>query len=266
VGEDTFESNAEQQPAGRWRGVLTWTGLLTAALILYELTRQPALGVVTLCLKFGWEDFKTANWLARVDPWRERARACWWAYLGSGIWRSASVAFLTNLAIIAGIVAFAIAGVQRQALGAGGDRLISSFLGAAGTTVVGYALAGFSAAVGVAIARRNAIRLWLDGSVNVARRYGVWPPPESRKAHRNNLLLILVTTTFPVALVVMGAEYDFLLRWHFQYAGVVLMFTGLLISLFAFACFGFGRSVEAHTIEQCWPPDELPPEPRDPVQ
>ena len=53
----------------------TWLGLLALAWIIVELTHQPALGAVAVCLKFGWEDFRTARWLYNTDPqlWRRRS-------------------------------------------------------------------------------------------------------------------------------------------------------------------------------------------------
>src|SRR6266566_1511806 len=87
----THEAN-ERRSARRWRGAFTWTGLLVVGWALYELTTQPALGAVAVCLKFGWEDFRTARWLRRRDPDRRRGRACFWLYVGNGLWKTAVVA------------------------------------------------------------------------------------------------------------------------------------------------------------------------------
>ena len=35
--------------------------MLAVCFVVYELTHQPALGAIAICLKFGWEDFLTAR-------------------------------------------------------------------------------------------------------------------------------------------------------------------------------------------------------------
>src|SRR5205807_7892047 len=90
----------ERRPARRWHGAFTWTGLLVVGWMLYELTAQPALGAVAVCLKFGWEDFRTARWLRRRDPERRRGRACFWLYAGNGLLKTAGVAFVMTFAMV----------------------------------------------------------------------------------------------------------------------------------------------------------------------
>src|SRR5262245_49615175 len=84
--------------ARRRRWPFGWLGLLALAWVLREMTHQPALAAVALCLKFGWEDFATARWLLRTDPFRRRARACSWLYFAWGLWKTALVAFLMSVA------------------------------------------------------------------------------------------------------------------------------------------------------------------------
>ena len=66
-----------------------WALLLIVAWLVFELTAQPALAVAAVCVKFGWEDFRTARWLRRSDPDRLRGRACFWLYVASGLWKTA---------------------------------------------------------------------------------------------------------------------------------------------------------------------------------
>src|SRR5579883_2341719 len=80
---------------------LSWPMLFVAGWLLYELTTKPTLGAVAVCLKFGWEDFRTAIWLRRNDPRRLRGRACFWLYLASGLAKTAGVAGLMSIAFVA---------------------------------------------------------------------------------------------------------------------------------------------------------------------
>src|SRR5262245_19924297 len=91
---------SEVRPARRWLRPFTWTGLLAIGWILYELTAQPALGAIAVCLKCGWEDFRTALWLQRRDPDRRRGSACFWLYAANGLCKTAAVAFIMSMAVV----------------------------------------------------------------------------------------------------------------------------------------------------------------------
>src|SRR5215469_8220575 len=85
--------DSEERASGRRRGSRSlWLLLLMAAWLIYELTARPALAIVVCCLKFGWEEFRTALWLRRSDRQRGRAWACYFLYLGFGLWRVAGIA------------------------------------------------------------------------------------------------------------------------------------------------------------------------------
>src|SRR5262245_64316596 len=99
MAEVEYEFASEGRPTRRWQGPFTWTGLLAVGWVLYELTAQPALGVSAICIKFGWEDFRTALWLQRRDPHRLRGRACLWLYIANGLLKMTGVALAMTIAI-----------------------------------------------------------------------------------------------------------------------------------------------------------------------
>jgi hypothetical protein len=265
MGEEAFEDGRDESTR-RWYDAIEWGGLLALGFALYEITNQPALGTAVLCLKFGWQDFKTARWLWRNDPWRLRGDACGLLYLGSAFWRAACVAALTNVVILVGVLVFAVR-VRRQAMGGGDVRLFMSFVGATLITVIGYLFAALFAAAAVRIAHKHGIRLWLSGSVNAARRWGTWPPPDTRRPQRNLLLTVLSTSILPVGLGAVAIEYAFLLSWGVPLPDIVAACSGGLVLVLSFVvCMVIGQTVEAPTPSACWPPDELAAWPDDPLQ
>src|SRR5437016_4928589 len=88
----------EEDVPSRRRNFLSWPAVLAAGWLFYELTAQPNLGAAVVCAKFGWNDFRTAWWLRRVDPDRRRAWACFWFYLASALWKTAITATVTIFA------------------------------------------------------------------------------------------------------------------------------------------------------------------------
>src|SRR4051812_3010858 len=87
--EEPTEPNPER-PSHRWSFV-SWPLILAVAFIIFEVTNQPSFAALAMCLKFGWEDFRTAWWLKRPDPDRGRGRACAWLYLAGGLWQTAVI-------------------------------------------------------------------------------------------------------------------------------------------------------------------------------
>ena len=94
---------AQPKPRSRFAFLFSWTGLLMLGWLIYELTAQAALGVMALCVKFGWEDFCTAVWLRRKDPIRSRAKVGFWMYLASGLWKSAVTGIVLAMIVVAAL-------------------------------------------------------------------------------------------------------------------------------------------------------------------
>lgn len=238
------EEQLEEQPRRHLQGPVTWTGLILVGWLLYELTAQPALGVVGVCLKFGWEDFRTAWWLRRRDPNRRRGRACFWLYVANGLWKAALVAFVMGAAL--GMVADQIPGPRRA-------RQFSEVIGAiALTTVFGFALSGLAALRAIWLARRWGLRLWLHSAVHRACWYDAWPPGRVQVGQNNRLgcllftgvLLALFMLLVAGILVYLGGGQGWFLGGAFATLGV------LALVLFFRACSWSGPWAESAS--DCW--------------
>src|SRR5262245_6522225 len=95
-----YNTGEHDDRAGRWANVLSVPLLLVIGWVLYELTAQPALGVAAVCAKFGWDDFRTARWLLRIDPNPARGWACAWLSIANGLVKVSFTATLLSAAII----------------------------------------------------------------------------------------------------------------------------------------------------------------------
>src|SRR5262249_26905341 len=77
--------DAAEEPSDRRRSAVAWGVLLTAAVVVYDLTTQPGLAGVTLALKAGLREFRTALWLRLRDPNHGRGAAHFWLYVCAGM-------------------------------------------------------------------------------------------------------------------------------------------------------------------------------------
>lgn len=179
-----YNTGEHDDRASRWANVLSVPLLLVMGWMLYELTAQPALGVAAVCVKFGWDDFRTAWWLRRRDPDWRRARACFWLYLASGLWK---------LAISASLMIFAF--IILKLMGALGPRAGRHVAGALLTAFGGIALATATSCWAIALALLWRLKLWLNSGLHVARRRDYWPPDGVAGKH-NGAGLLLGTTLF----------------------------------------------------------------------
>lgn len=165
---------------------LSWPMLFLAGWLLYELTTKPTLGAVAVCLKFGWEDFRAAIWLRRIDPWRLRGRACFWLYLASGLAKTAGVAGLMSFAFVA------VSPKGPAAQGARGVAIIEMFAWTGLTTLAGLGCATLTLAYAAVLARWGGFKLWLGRDIHRARRRNDWPPYDLCIVHHNRLEILLV--------------------------------------------------------------------------
>ncbi|OAI45879.1 hypothetical protein AYO44_02470 [Planctomycetaceae bacterium SCGC AG-212-F19] len=255
----TYNTGEPDPSDRRWPSLLTFPVLLLIGWVLYELTAQPALGVAAVCVKFGWDDFRTAWWLRGSDPSRPRGRAFFSLFIASGLWKMAITASL----MIFGYIALHLAGL------AGGKQLAPHIVGTVLTAFFGIALAAGCVALAIFQAWRCDVRLWLHPAMHAARRKNRWPP--QLPAHTANGAGLLCGTTWfalAVPLLLVGLA---LLVQQFQGqiqrgtpgAAVLVVGFPLLCGLTALGLFFFVRHVLngrifAATAAECWK-DTCPP-------
>jgi hypothetical protein len=236
---------------------LSWPMLFLIGWLLYELTTKPTLGAVAVCLKFGWEDFRSAIWLRRNDPRRLRGRACFWLYLASGLAKTAGVA---------GLMSFAFVAVSPKGPAAQGPRWAAIMEMAAWTglaTLAGLACAVLTFNYAAVLARWGGFKLWLGRDIHAARRRNDWPPYGGSAIYKNYLNYLLLVAL--LLLFLTPVLFAFLL------AAAAQLF-GLFVPVFFFLMMGvpllvlhlkdrMSKWLVASHPGECWDLDtELPSE------
>ena len=192
------DSDGSETPPKQRGSFLTLPVIFVVGWIIYEVTHNPAMAAMAMCLKFGWEDFRTARWLWRTDPDRNRGRACYWLYLASGLWQTAVIGVAMVLLTVA---LDQVIQVQQQGAAAIGD-LFSLLRGAFIAILFGFVFSSMSTYIALLSARRYGVHPWLNGSVHIARRQGHWPP---LYGHRNRVMVLVVSTVIVTFLVLVPA-------------------------------------------------------------
>jgi hypothetical protein len=234
---------------------MTWPALFLIGWLIYEVTAQPDLGAAIVCAKFGWNDFCAALWLRRKDPDRGRARACFWFYLASGLWKMAITATLA-------IFAFAfLAANQQNAQKPRADGLPPWFGAVLLTALMGFGLSALTTLIALQLALRYRIKFWLSSSVHRFRRRNSWPPYDVWKLGPNHagrvlltsLILVLVTVTFTLS-IPLGAA----IGQHGNFAIVAIVVVAACACTVAILIFRdiLNHRFVAHTPWQCWGIDE----------
>jgi hypothetical protein len=248
----------QSQPAGRWLGALAWPLVVLIGLLLFELTAQPAVAVIALCLKFGWNDLRTAWWLRRRDSRRGRGWACFFLYISSALWKITLSGFLLLLALFVVLaVVFVIGGKKVQPPDALANQLSAALL----TGLIGASLAMPLSWVAVFLALVSRSKLWLDGQVNRARREDCWPPSDGPANRGNRAGLLILSALIMVWFVSLTATF-FVLLFAFEKAGQAnspLLMTGCWIASFGLNIFAlykfqnyFERMLLARSPSECW--------------
>jgi hypothetical protein len=174
----------DERPRRR-RFALSWLTLLALGWLVYEMTAQPVLGILSVCVKFGWERFRTAWWLLGVDPARRRAWTCFTLYVASALCRVAGAAAMLSAAFILEMIILLDLGVVRQ------PDLRAAVLATLGTLGVNILCAAVAGCAAVVLAHKYRIKVWLHPSVDSARRHDLWPPPDRSPDDRNQAEAIM---------------------------------------------------------------------------
>ncbi len=199
MSSESYEFD-DDRPTKRWKMPLSWPAVLIGAWILYEVTTQPAIAIVTVCLKFGWNDFRTALWIRRRDLDRHRARACFWLYLASGLWKTAvaAVAPLIMLPVLFQLQA----GAQQQPRPPADPP--AQFMAVVLTLFFGFVFSALTTIIASWIAWRHGIRIWLNSALRQDSLDDDWPPLHVMSSAVNHLsrplTAALLTIGFPVTL------------------------------------------------------------------
>lgn len=149
-----------------WKGVLI---CLTVGWLVYELTTQPALGVVVVCFKFALEDVKTGCWLRIQDRNSGRGRSLFWFSLAWGLFKVVWLSFFV-------IFGAGLCWGQAKQQGIPSDWLSKVQVALIGQAVA-LILAAAAGTIAAATAWRYRQKVWLDSEFHEVRRRHTWPPP-----------------------------------------------------------------------------------------
>jgi hypothetical protein len=240
-----------------WIHSIQWPALLLFGWLLYELTAQPAVGITAVCIKFGWNDYRTAFWLRRQDPHQGRGRACFWIYLASGLWKTA----MTATVFMFVIPTIALWRTAPPAANQPND-VPAQFLAACLIAMLGFSLLTLAAGWGMVLGLCYRVKFWVDARVHLERRRNAWPPLEGFVGGINRagrlIVTFLVTTVFPLQGACMVAA-----GYLLQGPGGQNRNPGLLVAFSIFSVFGgpvfilvirdvVKRHLLAATPGECW--------------
>ena len=262
---DVFEIDPSES-----EGLLTclpWWLILTIAFVVTELTAHPAIGASVLCLKFGWDDFRTAAWLRSRDPNQERGTACMWFYFASGTWR----VFLWSFALIVVACLFLKATQPPQVRDPNGNLSVPPEI----ITCLCMCLASFAVAtvltlIAAGSAWKRQVKVWISGPISQSRRLNEWPPrPIPGKLAPTNLLkswLIGTGAGFFLMLFVSGSAVSLAIvkvmlpgvgnNQKSAVLSAVVVGVGLLLIAAMFILLSNDRifsRIEANSPADCWP-------------
>lgn len=176
-------NDSTERRAGLWSDLFSWTGIFMVGWLIYELTTDASLSVVVLCLKFGWEDFKTGLWLRRRDPDTARGRTCFWIFLAWSLAKVAIAGAVSGCVIMVLIFGSQQNGQPRSIL----NLLVEAFL----SMLIGFVLSALATLVALARAWRLGHKIWVDRVVTESRLVDWWPPTSQafRRVNRTGRLV-----------------------------------------------------------------------------
>ena len=255
MSDGTYLESQERPVARRTWLRSPWLVVLMAGWLTYEVTARPALAVAVCCLKFGWEELKTALWLRGADIHRGRGWACGFLYLAFGLWRVTCIACGLGLAMIP------LFEVLKNRGGAQVGQIMQDLeqqaISLAIVTFAGFSLASLTTFIAVMLAAWSGCKLWVDGQVHWDRRENRWPPSNQGWERKNKAGLLLLASLIPwvtaliltatVGLALAGGEKLKDITLAIMMSILIGMSIGLLI-----ARDYLSRRILAQSPSECW--------------
>jgi hypothetical protein len=246
VNDQFDESPAESA----WRvSAFVWAILIAAAWIVFELTANRLLVVATFCLKAGWQDARTAFWIRRRDPDRDRRDVLVPVMLAWGLVKVMFAGLGAGLLAGGGLLILTLAGLNPNAPQQFRTEVVP--LLAAGT--VGFLLSAAAMYYAVPFAALNKRRIWVDSFISNSREANLWPPIHFRV---NRFGWVWWTA---VVEPVIGGLGNW--AWHLgpqrnvrpDLSVAVLAAIVIGSSLWGLIAAAFYRATVARSPEECWP-------------
>jgi hypothetical protein len=216
------------------------------------LTSDPGLAAAISCLKFGWEDFRTAFWLRRVDPDRNRGRACYWFQIAEGLAK-----IVVHALIILVVIDFLDESLKRPQAPPRVRPVGSNMLRAVSiTTALGFGLCWVAVIFGTRFALRHCVKVWIGPAARLARQRRYWPPDRggangvwlSTAAFLSRYALPLITFTWLLADLVAPPKLPVACV---PIVGLMCMLPGYGVVIYTRS---FQPRVFAATPLECWAP------------
>ena len=264
--DELFEIEPRTSP-GLWER-LPWWLILSAAGLVAELTDHPSLGVVVLCLKFGWSDFLTALWLRRCDTDLTNGTTCFWFYVAAGMWRICLWSFLFFTVTLAAFGWFLEQRKQAQpALKGQANEFETELQACAGMWLTSASLATSLTILAAVRACHQNKKVWLSSSLSQSRTHAEWPPnPPQSRTNQLRLCLSLAGILLAVSVTISGLVipmfgFGFIRAPNAPLVGAWGVFVFfLLMSCMLIAPLWILRVVDrtnsrigARTPQECWP-------------
>lgn len=242
-----------------------WFFLFILGWLVFELTSQPAFGVIIVCAKFGLKDWLTAWWLYRRDPNRPRAKACAMMFLSQGLWKVActGIAIMTFLIILLASLRKVPKNPNDPLMNAGEQE---QFAGAFITVLMGISFATLAGLLGIVLAWRNRLKLWVSSDIHLARENHWWPPPDEACWGKNSLMNSIFFTLLSVMMLLIfgsicgsitllenqalgkgGRQEPPIIFWVF-FVGILIIFPAIFLGLRDFLM----QKIVAQRPSDCW--------------
>lgn len=262
----------ESQGSDGFFAQLPWWLIGPIAVIMAEMTSHPSVGIILVCLRFGWNDFRTALWLWNRDPNVHRGFVCACFYLSSGLWRVCLHSFIFIAAFVMFIGFTSMLEIQLADRLAEGDqrRVEIEFVTNAIIWLSSCAVATALTLASIALAIRSREKIWISRSISESRHRNEWPPRVTYVAvpETNLLRTWVLATALAIFMAPLLFGVWFLLSSNpgtpRDHDGLGAIMKTMSIAFLPFLGIGFVFMFEkavyqrlgGSCVAECWPDDE----------
>jgi hypothetical protein len=169
IERDWHHSAGFDDGASTWKRRTVRQVLIVLAFVVFQMTAGLAAGLTVAVFSFGIRDVRTALRLWKFDPNRDRGRVCSWFYLAYSCW-------CVMVAVVSLLFFFGLCNEDRR-YHPSAPNLFSNEIAACAIILLFCMSVGiWASCIGVGLAMRRRIKVWVDPRLRLSLAANCWPP------------------------------------------------------------------------------------------
>jgi hypothetical protein len=238
-----------------WIQSVCWYSTTVVMWVLVGNAFGPLAGVLFMYFMLAWGDLATALWIRWRDPNPARGRALFWFLLADVMFKVTllSFALVIGFLLLIGLICLIayLTGLEPflNRIAPPEKVIVHFFAYRAVVAIIGLLPMTLLVVIACVTAKRGRIKVWMDGSLDQARREQIWPPCCDPRYNRANRIILFATAVVFLSIIFGNVAVCMWIPEPYGLPTAILILGNVVFGWYVIA-----RGVVATSPSECWPP------------